>query len=133
MVYLVYGSPCSGKTTYVREHAKRGDIISDLDAIYGAITSDDEHDADLYTIKVAKELDAVLREIIRERRGKWKNAYVTSIANTKEKLKADMEIVNADECIYIDTPLEVCMERAKDRPYYFQWIIQKWHEEKDFG
>lgn len=36
-VYLVYGSPCAGKTTYVNSVATRNDLIVDLDKIHRAI------------------------------------------------------------------------------------------------
>lgn len=131
MVYLIYGSPCSGKTTYIKEHMKRGDLICDVDYIYGAISNDDPHNAELYLHEVACKLNGTLKDIIRKRDGGWGNAYVVSIANTKEKLKTEKERIKADECIFIDTPYEVCMERAKERPFYFQWIIQEWFETRD--
>lgn len=126
MVYLIVGSPCSGKSHYIKEHMTDGDIVCDVDLIYGAISNHDPHNADLYVHEVALLLRQQLLDIIRDRKGGWKDAYVTSIADTPEKLKADMERINADECIFIDTPIEVCMERAKERPFYFQWIIQEW-------
>lgn len=128
MVYLIYGSPCSGKSTYIKEHIQRGDLVCDVDLIYGAITNSIPHDAELYTHEVACELDSVLKDIIRDRKGKWENAYVVSIANTEEKLQQAKGRIKADECIFIDTPYEVCMERAKERPFYFQWLIQEWFE-----
>lgn len=128
MVYLIYGSPCSGKSTFIKEHLQRGDLVCDVDLIYGAITNSIPHDAELYTHEVACQLDGALKEIIYDRRGNWKNAYVVSLANTEEKLQKAKDQINADECIFIDTPYEVCMERAKERPFYFQWIIQEWFE-----
>ena len=130
MVYLIYGSPCSGKSTYIKEHMKRGDLICDVDMLYGAISGQNPHDAELYTHEVARKLDSELKEIIRNRAGSWGNAYVVSLANTQEKLQTEKERIKADECIFIDTPYEVCMERAKDRPFYFQRIIHDWFEEK---
>ena len=131
MVYLIYGSPCSGKSTYINEHLKRGDLICDVDLIYGAISGQNMHDAELYTHEVACNLTSALKDIIRDRKGGWSNAYVVSIANTKDKLKTEMERIKADEAIFIDTPYEVCMERAKERPFYFQWLIQEWFETGD--
>lgn len=128
MVYLIYGSPCSGKSTYIKEHIQRGDLVCEVDLIYGAITNSLPHDAEPYTHEVACELDSALKDIIRDRKGNWKNAYVVSLANTDEKLKEAKDRINADECIFIDTPYEVCMERAKERPFYFQWLIQEWFE-----
>jgi hypothetical protein len=36
MLVIVTGPPCAGKTTYVREHARPGDIIIDFDAMAAA-------------------------------------------------------------------------------------------------
>ncbi len=131
MVYLVYGSPCSGKTTYIREHLKSGDIVCDVDHLYSAVSFNEEHQTELYAQEVASMLYSDLLGIIRDRKGNWKNAYVVSLANTDERLKAEMKHINADEAIFIDTPYEVCIERAKERPFYFQFLIQEWFETKD--
>ena len=131
MVYLIYGSPCSGKSTYINKHIADNDLICDVDLIYEAISNHDAHDADLHTHEVALQLKERLLDIIRDRDGGWSNAYVVSIANTKDKLKSEMERINADEAIFIDTPYEVCMERAKERPFYFQFLIQEWFGTKD--
>lgn len=129
MVYLIYGPPCSGKTHYIKEHMQDGDIVCDVDDIYAAVSGNDPHNADLYAHEVALELRQLLLDIIRDRKGGWRNAYVPSIANTPEKVKADAERINADEIIYIDTPYEVCMERAKDRPFEFRFLIEEWFSE----
>lgn len=131
MVYLIYGSPCSGKSTYIKEHFKAGDIVCDVDRIYSALCFNEEHQTELYAQEVASKLNDTLLDIIRDREGHWKNAYVVSLANTKEKLNKAIERIKADEAIYIDTPFEVCMERVKERPFYFPWIIEEWFEEKD--
>lgn len=128
MVYIIYGSPCSGKSTYIKEHKKSGDIVCDVDTLYSAISFNEEHQSELYAQEVASMLYKKLVEIIRDRKGNWKNAYVVSLANTEEKLQKAKDQINADECIFIDTPYEVCMERAEERPFYFQWLIQEWFE-----
>lgn len=38
MLYLIIGPPAAGKSTWVREHAKHGDITIDYDALAGALT-----------------------------------------------------------------------------------------------
>jgi adenylate kinase family enzyme len=38
-VTIVCGSPGSGKTTYVKDHMEKGDLIIDLDWIYRAISN----------------------------------------------------------------------------------------------
>lgn len=46
MITVITGPPCSGKTTYARQHAKPGDIIIDFDLIAQALGSPDPHDHD---------------------------------------------------------------------------------------
>ena len=131
MVYIIYGSPCSGKSTYIKQHLKDGDIVCDADRLYSALCFNEEHQTELYAQEVAAKLYEALVEIIRERKGHWNNAYVVSLANTTDKLNKAMEEVNADEAIYIDTPIDVCMERAKERPFYFSLIIEDCFVTKD--
>lgn len=133
MVYLIYGPPCSGKSTYINERMERGDLVCDVDLIYQAISGQDPHDADLHVHETALQLKENLLDIIRDRDGGWHDAYVVSIANTHEKLAEAMERIKADECVLIKTPYEVCMERAKERPLYFQWLIQEWFAMSDLG
>lgn len=65
MIHVIHGAPCSGKSTYIREHAKAGDLIVDLDEITKAIGVPD-HDYSktakpdtLYRIREALIADAV--------------------------------------------------------------------------
>jgi predicted kinase len=44
MITVITGPPCSGKTTYAREHAKPGDAVVDYDALAVALGSADGHD-----------------------------------------------------------------------------------------
>ena len=48
MITVVSGAPCSGKTTYVREHAEPADIVIDFDLIaqaFGSLVSHDHRGA----------------------------------------------------------------------------------------
>ena len=131
MVYLVCGSPCSGKSTYVKEHFKIGDIVCDVDRIYSSLCYNEEHQTEIYAQETASLLYETLLDIIRDRRGHWKNAYVVSLANTNEKIEKMKERINVDEVVFLDVPFETCMERAKDRPFYFRWIIEDWFATKE--
>lgn len=44
MITVVMGAPCSGKSTYVKEHAAPGDIVIDFDVLAQALGSPDPHD-----------------------------------------------------------------------------------------
>ncbi|MFH9957323.1 AAA family ATPase [Streptomyces roseolus] len=65
-VTLVCGPPCSGKTTYVREHAERGDLVVDWDALAQALGSPHPHDHPRSLVPfVAEARDAVVARLER--------------------------------------------------------------------
>lgn len=43
-IRVIYGPPGAGKTTYISEHRKVGDIVIDMDALAVALGSPDDHD-----------------------------------------------------------------------------------------
>lgn len=55
MIHVVTGHVCSGKSTFVREHARRGDVVIDLDVIAAALTTEDtpDHDYPQHVAQVA--------------------------------------------------------------------------------
>lgn len=55
MLTVVTGPPCAGKSTYVRQHAKPGDVIVDFDAIAQALGSPVTHGHDRHIWKVTIE------------------------------------------------------------------------------
>jgi predicted kinase len=128
MIYIIYGAPCSGKSTYIKNHAKEGDLICDVDLIYSAISVDQPHEADLYIHEIALKLKECLFDIIENRAGKWNDVYITSIANNDKDLQALKERVNADKLILIDTPYEECIKRSFERPDYFKLLINEWFD-----
>lgn len=44
MVTVVTGAPCSGKSSYVRAHARPGDVVIDFDVMAQAFGSPSSHD-----------------------------------------------------------------------------------------
>lgn len=128
MVTIVYGAPCSGKSTYVERHMGPNDILCDADAIFSALSGREAHDLNLAQYSVATDMRETLYDIIRDRKGRWENAWVMSCAATDGALRRDMERVNADRAVLIDTPKEICLERAKERPDVFRAHVERWFE-----
>lgn len=55
-IRFVIGAPCSGKSTYVRKHQGRNDIIYDLDEIIKALTGNNLHDKNPRAIEYALDI-----------------------------------------------------------------------------
>lgn len=55
MLTVVTGPPCSGKSHYIRQRAKHGDVVIDLDHLAAALTpTDDVHDYPEHVRTVAR-------------------------------------------------------------------------------
>ena len=121
-VYLVHGSPCSGKTTYVASVAGPGDIILDMDSIWacisstGTIAGNTGHMARDERLKhnAFRVRDCVL-DMIRTRYGDWCNAYIIG-GYPRAMERERMATLYGAELIHIDTPREICEQRAAQRP-----------------
>ena len=115
-VYIVFGAPCSGKTSFVEENAGDNDIILEIGRLYQGITKSGVHELpQAVKSNVFKLRDSML-DMIATRYGAWENAYIIGgypLLNERERL-ADR--VNADKIIYVDTPKEVCLLRLESDP-----------------
>ena len=107
-VFIVYGAPFSGKTSYVRENMTVGDLVVDLDAIYTAISFQPWYRHPAPLSKTAFGIRDFLYDQIRIRAGKWITAWVISSLPRRDervrlssRLGASLLLVEAteDECI----------------------------------
>lgn len=129
-VYLVHGSPCSGKSTYTASVAGPGDLILDMDAIWACIGNADAqgihagHD-DRLRQNVFKVRDCIL-DMIKTRFGEWQNAYIIG-GYPRIMERERMATIFGAEMIHIDTPRDVCELRAAERPKEWrQYIASYW-------
>jgi predicted kinase len=114
-VYIVYGSPCSGKTTWVHDNATKDDLIVDLDSIWQMISINDRYTKPAALKSVVFDMRDKLYDIIKYRNGRWHNAYIIytgALKGDRDRLK---QRVSADELIYIDATRDECLKRANDR------------------
>lgn len=130
-VYIVYGSPCSGKNTYVNQMACRNDLIVDLDSIFQAISLCNPYEHPNNLKRVAFAVRDTLIEQIRLRAGFWHNAFI--IGGYPRKLQRDQlaKKLNAD-LIFIDTTREQAKATATMTRGIFakQWqeYIDNWFD-----
>lgn len=130
-VYLVYGSPLSGKTTWVNDNRNDGDLVVDIDNIWQCVTGGDRYSkpARLKAV-VFKQRDGLL-DCVKYRLGKWNQAFVIGgYALESERNRLSKEL-GARE-IYIDSTKEICLERlqvcedGRDRTEWTQYIESWW-------
>ena len=114
-VYIVYGAPCAGKTTWVREVATDADLIVDMDELWEAVGIGDMYDKPDALKSVVFRLRDTLYDVIQYRSGRWENAYVITggaLQGDRERLAQRL----GAELVYIDTPREECEKRLSMRP-----------------
>ena len=132
-VYLVYGSPCSGKTTYVRENMNAGDLIIDMDNIWQCISGQQRYSKPNRLKGVAFMVRDNLIDAVRVRRGNWLNAYIIGgypLIGERERL---IKALDARE-IFIDTSKEDCIinlhnnPENRDIPQWENFIFDWWEK-----
>lgn len=138
-VYLVYGSPCAGKTTYVNSVATRNDLIVDLDKIHRAICICGLYDKPDATKRVAFNVRDYLLDEVRTAtpRRKWQDAYI--IGTYPDRIDRDMFAQDyGAELVHIDTSKEECIKRAYQdierssiRDAVIGWINAYWERYRE--
>lgn len=129
-IYLVYGCPLAGKSTYVKERAGIHDLVIDVDRIYECISNNPAY---IKSGRIADNVFAVrdaLLEQVKFRRGKWVNAWIISgmpYKGERERFCAEY----GAEGILIDCDIETALERlqvASDGRNKTEWrkYIETW-------
>lgn len=135
-VYLVYGSPCSGKTSWVDEVANGDDLILDVDRIWDAVCNDGRYrkvngksgrphrlKANVFGIR-----DTLLEQI-RIRKGMWRNAYIIGGYPLRTDRDRVCDMLNATP-VYISATIDECLERAdRERPKEWKEYIRNWFDD----
>ena len=124
-VYLVYGSPCSGKTTMVQTSATPDDIILDVDSIWTAITNNARYvKPDRLKQPVFAVRDCLL-DCIKTRRGKWVNAWIIGGYPLLMERRRLCDTMGA-ESVFVDTDRETCLMRAEERGGEWVRFVNEW-------
>ena len=133
-VYLVYGPPLSGKTTWVRENKLDGDLIIDLDSIWECVSGADRYKKPNRLKSVVFRLRDDLIDAVKYRFGKWNNAYLIGgypLQAERERLLTELGarevFMNAtrEECL---ARLEACHDRDKEE---WKRYVDEWFERSE--
>lgn len=128
-VYLVYGPPCSGKTTYALEHAGPNDIIVDVDRICEAISINALYEKPADILSAALVVRNALISFI-EQDGSTNDAYIVGGFPQRRPRQSLVSRTHAVP-IFIDTDMDTCLSRAIQRPAGYDAVIRKWFEEHE--
>ena len=129
-VYVVYGPPCSGKTSYCLERMQRNDIIIDLDRIYESFTAcTDGHNHSDALRFIAFRIRDLMYDMVKTRYGHFDDAYIVAGLPRKGEREALAKNLSA-ELVYVHADIDTCIKRAEiSRPERFIEIIKKYFDE----
>ena len=112
-VYLVYGSPLSGKSSYVQSVLESGDLVIDIDNIWQCVSGQSRYVKPNRLKSVVFSVRDNLLESVKYRRGKWNTAYVIGGYPYEPERNRLLDELGAKP-ILIDTPQEECLNRLQN-------------------
>ncbi len=127
MLYLVLGPPASGKSTWVRERAKPGDVTIDYDALANALTPPDgkphKHAQHIKAVTKAARQAAIDRALpLAHECDVYVIHSMPSAALIAQYRAAGAKIVT------IDPGIDVVMARCRaERPWQMQQAAKQWY------
>ena len=110
-IYLIWGSPASGKTTYVKDNKQDNDIVIDIDALRQAITMSEYKTYD-YHKDIVITLRDTLYNIVKDKRLLEGDAWVIACLSNADKRNDLISRIKVDESIYVEATQEECISRA---------------------
>lgn len=131
-VYLVYGAPLSGKTSWVKDNMVEGDLVVDMDSIWQCVSGLERYIKPRRLNAVVFKMRDTLLDSVKYRLGKWQTAYIIGgypLTAERERLCREM---GAEE-VLIDTPKEECLRRleadeVRGRLEEYKGFIEEWFE-----
>lgn len=130
-VFVIYGSPLSGKSSYVAEAMAEGDLIIDMDSIWQCVSGCERYVKPNRLKSVVFAVRDNLLESVRYRRGKWLNAYIIGGYPFKAERDRLIDTLGARE-VFIDTDKDNCIKRlletedGRDREQWMKYIEDWW-------
>lgn len=126
-VYIVYGAPMSGKTSYVLKHKEDNDLVIDIDRLYEAISLKERYDKpDALKLNVLSIRNFIL-DNIKTRYGGFNNAWIIGgYADKYQREKLAREL--GAELVYIKSTKEDCIYKLNYCNDYRQYHQEEWKE-----
>ena len=109
-IYYVWGAPCSGKSTFVKDNMQRGDIVFDIDKLWSALSGQPEYVKPNEIKSIVFNARNAIFESIKMRAGKWQQAFIIEGGALIGDRKRRIEALGA-ESIFINATQETCLQR----------------------
>ena len=109
-VFLVWGSPFSGKSSWVDDVRSMGDLVVDIDSIWECVSGCERYIKPSRLKDIVFAIHSEMLSMVRMRRGSWNNAYIIGgypLIGERERL---IRMLGARE-IYIESSREECLWR----------------------
>ncbi|MDY2986123.1 MAG: HNH endonuclease [Peptoniphilus sp.] len=111
-IRFIVGAPCSGKSTYVREHAGKNDIVFDYDEIVKALSFNDLHNNNPNMIDYVLDIrDLILKRL--EMEDRFDTAWIITTWMPESFYNY---YLYAPEVIKMTTGKEECLKRLINNP-----------------
>ena len=129
MLHIITGLPLSGKSTFVRNNAKAGDVIIDLDQIARALTiTEQSHDYPLHIRQLAiKARQAVINQIMA---ANLSNLEVWLIHADPSELQLNQYLRKGAKIHKLELTYDQLKERMATRPEINQAKINQFLQRK---
>ena len=139
MITVVTGPPCSGKSTYVAENSKSGDIVIDMDVLALALTTPDvkpyEYSAFVRDVAIVARGAAVKKALQVIQGERYVNLWIVHTdpsANERSMYRALNGRIQE-----MNPGLAVCLERLTQRQAsnksITERVIREWHQVRSNG
>ena len=124
-VVLVCGPPCGGKSTYVEQHKQPGDYVVDFDHFARLAGSPRQW---MHSREFGDAAEAMFWQAVDYvAASDDERAWVIRSAPEWEARTELAERLRADEVVLIDPGIDVCLDRARDRPWGTVRAIRWWY------
>ena len=114
-IFLVYGPPMAGKSSYVKSAALPGDLVIDMDSIWECISGQPRYVKPGKLRAVAFGVRDYLMDCLKVRNGKWQSAYIIGGFPLSSERERILRTYGARE-VFIEADKAECLARLKASP-----------------